>query len=86
MSEAQAWRLSPHRTFDGNVPSNLLWLDTLNPHSLGALVALYEHKVFCQAAVWGINAFDQWGVELGKIIAKRMEVESLQALTNRQDA
>jgi glucose-6-phosphate isomerase len=74
LSEAQAWRLSPHRTFDGNVPSNLLWLDTLNPHSLGALVALYEHKVFCQAAIWNTHAFDQWGVELGKQMASALMV------------
>ena len=50
----------------GNRPSNTLVLDSLTPHSLGALIALYEHKVFVQSVVWGINAFDQWGVELGK--------------------
>ena len=66
LDAAEAQRLAPHRTFPGNVPSNLIWLERLDPASLGALVALYEHKVFTQAAIWGIHAFDQWGVELGK--------------------
>jgi glucose-6-phosphate isomerase len=48
-------------------------MDDLTPRTLGALIALYEHKVFCQAAIWGIHAFDQWGVELGKTIAKEIE-------------
>jgi len=61
--------LAPYRSFPGNRPSNTLILDRLTPERLGALVALYEHKVFVQAAVWNINAFDQWGVELGKALA-----------------
>jgi glucose-6-phosphate isomerase len=65
----KAW-LAPHRTFPGDRPSNTLLLDALTPSALGSLIALYEHKVFVQAAVWGINAFDQWGVELGKVLAK----------------
>ena len=73
LSEADAQALAPHRSFAGNVPSTVLWMDQLTPHSLGALIALYEHKVFCQAAIWGINAFDQWGVELGKTMAKAIE-------------
>lgn len=73
LSESDARSLAPHRSFAGNVPSTVLWLDQLTPHSLGALIALYEHKVFCQAAIWGIHAFDQWGVELGKAMAKAME-------------
>jgi len=71
--EDEVQRLVPHRTFRGDVPSNILWMDTLTPQSLGALIALHEHKVFCQAAVWGIHAFDQWGVELGKSMAQAME-------------
>jgi glucose-6-phosphate isomerase len=71
--------LLPHRTFRGNVPNSTLWLRELTPHSLGAMVALYEHKVFCQAAIWGIHAYDQWGVELGKTMAKRMEEVSQHA-------
>jgi glucose-6-phosphate isomerase len=55
------------------VPSTTIWLDDLTPQSLGSLIALYEHKVFFQAAIWGIHAFDQWGVELGKSMARALE-------------
>jgi glucose-6-phosphate isomerase len=65
--------LAQHRSFEGNIPSSILWLDRLSPARLGSLIALYEHKVFTQAAIWRINAFDQWGVELGKTMAKQME-------------
>ena len=68
-------RLLPHRTFPGNHPSNTLLMEELTPLTLGALIALYEHKVFVQGAVWGINSFDQWGVELGKVLAKTIESE-----------
>jgi glucose-6-phosphate isomerase len=64
--------LVPHRVFEGNRPSNTLLLDQLTPAALGSLVALYEHSVFTQAALWQINAFDQWGVELGKVLAQRI--------------
>src|SRR5688572_30438116 len=60
--------LSRHRSFPGNRPSTTLLLDQLDPHTLGALIALYEHRVFVSGAVWGINSFDQWGVELGKAL------------------
>jgi glucose-6-phosphate isomerase len=73
LSPADADRLSSQRSFAGDVPNSTLWLDQLSPHRLGALIALYEHKVFVQAAIWGINAYDQWGVELGKTMAKAME-------------
>lgn len=73
MNDLTVQALAPHRSYPGNVPSSTLWLDALTPHSLGALLALYEHKVFCQAAIWGIHAYDQWGVELGKTMAKDME-------------
>lgn len=76
LSEPEVQRLTPHRCYPGNVPSSKLWMDALTPHSLGSLIALYEHKVFCQAAIWGIHAFDQWGVELGKSMAKAMETQS----------
>ncbi len=70
--------LVPHRTFEGNRPSNTILLDRLTPAALGKLVALYEHSVFTQGAIWGIDSFDQWGVELGKVLAKRtiQELES----------
>ncbi len=64
--------LVPHRTFDGNRPSTTLVLERLTPRALGALVALYEHIVFTQGTVWGLNSFDQWGVELGKVLASRI--------------
>ena len=64
--------LLPHRVFAGNQPSSTLLLKSLAPATLGALVALYEHKVFVQGAIWGINSFDQWGVELGKAVASRI--------------
>ena len=65
-------RLIPHRTFEGNRPSNTILLEQLTPESLGKLVALYEHSVFTQGAIWSINSFDQWGVELGKALAQRI--------------
>ncbi len=70
--------LVPHRTFEGNRPSTVLLADRLTPHVLGALIALYEHSVFTQGAIWNIDPFDQWGVELGKVLAKRIipELES----------
>ena len=64
--------LSRHRTFPGNRPSTTLVLEALTPRALGALVALYEHRVWTSGALWGINSFDQWGVELGKVLANRI--------------
>jgi glucose-6-phosphate isomerase len=68
----------PHRTFPGNRPTNTILAPKLTPGTLGQLVALYEHKVFTQGAVWHINSFDQWGVELGKALARRI-IPELQA-------
>ena len=70
--------LIPHRVFEGNRPSNIILADRLTPETLGKLVALYEHSVFTQGAIWQINSFDQWGVELGKVLAQRIipELES----------
>jgi glucose-6-phosphate isomerase len=65
----------PARSFEGNGPTNTILADRLTPATLGALVALYEHKVFVQGAIWGINSFDQWGVELGKVLATRIVPE-----------
>jgi glucose-6-phosphate isomerase len=70
--------LVPHRVFDGNRPSTTILAETLTPTILGTLVALYEHSVFTQGTVWGIDSFDQWGVELGKVLAKRI-IPELQA-------
>ncbi len=77
-AEGTAKWLVPHRVFEGNRPSNTILLDRLTPHALGKLVALYEHSVFTQGTIWHINSFDQWGVELGKVLAQRIipEIES----------
>jgi glucose-6-phosphate isomerase len=77
-SEGTPEAVVPHRVMEGNRPSNTILVERLTPHALGALVALYEHSVFTQGAVWGIDSFDQWGVELGKALAKRI-VPELQA-------
>src|SRR5690606_22113552 len=65
-------RLVPHKRFPGNRPTNSIVFEQLTPQTLGALIALYEHKVYVQGAIWGINSFDQWGVELGKQLAQRI--------------
>ncbi len=62
----------PHRVFEGNRPTNTLLMQRLTPAALGTLVALYEHSVFTQGAVWRIDSFDQWGVELGKVLAQKI--------------
>jgi glucose-6-phosphate isomerase len=72
MSETQVAKLLPHRVFAGNRPTTSILLPRLEPRALGALIAFYEHKTFVQSVVWGINAFDQWGVELGKQLADRV--------------
>jgi glucose-6-phosphate isomerase len=80
--------LVPHRVFDGNRPSNTLIADRLTPETLGQLVALYEHSVFTQGAIWKIDSFDQWGVELGKVLAQRIipELESKADLKLNHDS
>ncbi len=80
-AEGTPERLVPPRTFDGNRPTNTILADSLTPHTLGALVALYEHSVFTQGTIWGIDSFDQWGVELGKVLAARI----VPALTGAAD-
>jgi glucose-6-phosphate isomerase len=72
--DSEAWRV-PHRVFEGNRPTNTILAGRLTPETLGKLVALYEHSVFTQGTIWSINSFDQWGVELGKVLAKRIAGE-----------
>lgn len=67
--------LVPHKTFSGNRPTNVILLDKITPRNMGSLIAMYEHKVFTQGVIWGINSFDQWGVELGKQLAKTILAE-----------
>ncbi|HFC5131157.1 TPA: glucose-6-phosphate isomerase [Neisseria gonorrhoeae] len=70
MDEARIEELVSHKTFSGNRPTNLILMDKVNPRNMGSLIAMYEHKTFVQGIIWGINSFDQWGVELGKQLAK----------------
>jgi glucose-6-phosphate isomerase len=72
MAAADIDFLAPHRVFDGNRPTNTIMFKKLDPHTLGAIIALYEHKVFTQGIIWDICSFDQWGVELGKQLAKEI--------------
>ena len=75
LSAAAIEELVPHKTFPGNRPSNTILMDQLTPLTLGALIALYEHKTFVQGVIWDVNSFDQWGVELGKVLAKNIQAE-----------
>jgi glucose-6-phosphate isomerase len=75
LSDDQIDALVPHKTFPGNRPSNTILMDQLTPGALGALIALYEHKTFVQGVIWDVNSFDQWGVELGKVLAKNIQSE-----------
>jgi glucose-6-phosphate isomerase len=75
LPEAEIAALLPHKVFTGNRPSNTLLMQSLTPAALGALIALYEHKVFVQGVIWDVNSFDQWGVELGKVLAKTIQSE-----------
>lgn len=80
--------LIPHRTFSGNRPTNSILIEKLTPFALGSLIALYEHKVFTQGVIWDVNSFDQWGVELGKVLASRItpELESVQEPDLKHDS
>src|SRR5690606_11209310 len=80
--------LIPHRTFEGNRPSNVVLMDRLTPSALGKLVALYEHNVFTQGIIWNIDSFDQWGVELGKVLAQLIipELESTSEPERQHDS
>jgi len=69
MPSASVDELAPHRTFPGNRPTNTILVNRLTPRTLGALIAMYEHRIFTQGVIWGINSYDQWGVELGKQLA-----------------
>jgi glucose-6-phosphate isomerase len=75
LSEEEIRKLAPHKMFPGNRPSTTIMLDRLDARALGSLIALYEHKVFVASVIWNINAFDQWGVELGKVLAKTILTE-----------
>ncbi len=78
--------LIPHKIFSGNRPTNTLLAKKLTPRSLGQLIALYEHKIFVQGVIWNINSFDQWGVELGKVLAKKILSELTEDITLHHDS
>jgi glucose-6-phosphate isomerase len=81
-------RLAPHKVFPGNRPTNTIFYRKLDPATLGALIALYEHKVFVQGVIWNINSYDQWGVELGKELASSLQpmVEGREKPTGRDSS
>jgi glucose-6-phosphate isomerase len=72
LAEGTAPNVAPHRVMEGNRPSSVLLAEVLTPRLLGSLVALYEHSVFTQGAIWDVDSFDQWGVELGKVLAVKI--------------
>lgn len=75
MSDDKIQKIAPHKEFTGNRPTNSIMVDYINPFTLGAMIAMYEHKIFTQGIIWDINSYDQWGVELGKQLAKAIEPE-----------
>jgi glucose-6-phosphate isomerase len=75
LSDADIAALAPHKVFEGNRPTNTILAKEITPETLGALIALYEHKIFVQGVIWRVNSYDQWGVELGKQLAKKIEAE-----------
>ena len=75
LNECEIEELLPYKVFPGNRPTNTFLFYTLDPKTLGSLIALYEHKIFVQGAIWNLNSFDQWGVELGKVLAKNILTE-----------
>ncbi len=75
MSGEALEKLLPHKVFGGNRPTNSILFRKLTPRILGSLIALYEHKIFVQGIIWNINSFDQWGVELGKQLAQKIQAE-----------
>ena len=81
--DAELKMLLPHKVFPGNRPTNTILVDEINPFTLGSLIAIYEHKVFVQGIIWQINSFDQWGVELGKQLAKAIfpEIQGSEIVT-----
>uniref|UniRef100_A0A914W8A8 Glucose-6-phosphate isomerase n=1 Tax=Plectus sambesii TaxID=2011161 RepID=A0A914W8A8_9BILA len=75
MNDEQVTKILPHKVFEGNRPTNSIVLAKVTPFTLGALIAAYEHKIFVQGVMWDINSYDQWGVELGKQLAKVIQPE-----------
>jgi glucose-6-phosphate isomerase len=83
--QADIEALTPYKVFEGNRPTNSILIDNLTPKTLGSLIALYEHKIFTQGIIWRLNSFDQWGVELGKVLANAILPELKGAADNKHD-
>ena len=81
-------QLVPHKVFEGNRPTSTILMDRLTPHALGRLLAIYEHKVMVQGVIWNVNSFDQWGVELGKVLARSIlpELSGTRAVTGHDSS
>jgi glucose-6-phosphate isomerase len=88
LSESEINFILPHKIFEGNRPTNSILLRELNPKNLGSLIALYEHKIFVQGVLWNVNSFDQWGVELGKQLAKVIlpELQGSEAISSHDSS
>lgn len=88
MSEDEIEKLTPHKVFSGNRPTNSIFFKKLNPTTLGSLLAMYEHKIYVQSVIWDVNAFDQWGVELGKQLANKIlpELKSADTITSHDSS
>lgn len=86
LSDSEIEKLIPHKEFSGNRPSNTILLERISPRNLGSLIALYEHKIFVQGVIWGINSFDQFGVELGKTLAKTILEELRSDISHEHDS
>ena len=76
--KASIKKVAPFKVFAGNKPSNTILIDKLTPKSLGSLISMYEHKIFVQGIIWNIYSYDQWGVELGKVLANKIYAEKYQ--------
>jgi glucose-6-phosphate isomerase len=87
-AEGTPAKLVPFKVFDGNRPTNTLMAERLTPKMLGALIALYEHKIFVQGVIWNVYSFDQWGVQLGKVLANKVlkEIQATGDVTLQHDA
>ena len=84
MSSDEVERLAPHKVIPGNRPNSMIMPEKITPETTGALIAMYEHKVFVQGVIWQVNSFDQWGVELGKVLGDRL-IERIRSKEETRD-
>lgn len=86
LNDVEIQKLAPYKVFEGNRPTNSILIDELTPRTLGSLIAMYEHKIFVQGIIWGVDSFDQWGVQLGKVLANKILPELTNSAINQHDA